>query len=969
MTPGRWEQLKWIYNEAAARPAAERASFLDQACAGDAELRAEVERMLSCASGSGGFLESPAVEVAARALAEGAGGLSPGSHLGPYEIVSLAGVGGMGQVWKARDTRLRRLVALKILPREFTADPERKRRLVREARAASALNHPNIVTVHDIGQVEGIDYIAMEYVEGKTLDKHIAHHKLKLGEALRLAVQIADALARAHAVGIVHRDLKPGNVMVTADGRAKLLDFGLAKLSETATDALATSAGQPATRPGMVMGTPQYMAPEQIEGKPADQRTDIFAFGCVLYEMLAGKRAFEAESGVSLMAAILKEEPHAVVGAPPALERLLKKCLAKDPDRRWQSAADLRDELEWIASEEASAAQRPAPRRVRTVIAATALCALFASAVWIGNKWMNQSAAPQVYEFTVPPPRGEFYVEFSSIGQISPDGRMIATISRMPGRAASVWLRRCESGILTQLPGTEGVRKLTWSPDSRQLAILKGGKLLKIPIEGGVPQVIAEGNDTGAGWPFAWGSGGYLVTTDPNSHRLMSISENGGKSRLLGELDQSRGEISHGQPQFLPDGKRYLYFAMSSSADRSGIYADSIDATPGKPTRVHILASPSASVLALLPGRRPFLRSRAYLLTCRDNTLFAHRFDLEKLRIEGEPMPLASQVSWERFSVGVSASRNGTLVLAPLLREETEAAVFDREGKELDHTFLEGRYYNPAFSHDGNKIVISRTEPVGTQQDIWIYDLVRSSWSRFTPGSSPWHGFGVWRHDDRELVYAATGPNSETRLLYRKDVDGLRGPEKILGPTVYPSPYDWSLDGRYLIYGVHRTTRPVGFDLWILPMQGGGNPYPFLESEHNARFASFSPDGRFVAFSWNPSAEDEVYVRPFDRARTRQWRVTAGGGTQPRWSKDGKQIYFLGAGKKLMSVAVKTQGDEFVAGTPAEIMPLPRLPYTFSGYLYDVAPRGDHVVFIRVNADLGNPPLRVILNWEGLLKQ
>lgn len=964
MTPGRWEQIERIYQEAAAKPAAERASFLDEACAGDTELRAEVERMLSCASSPGGFLESPAVQVAARAMAEGGSVLSPGSRLGPYEIVSLAGVGGMGQVWKARDSRLKRFVALKVLPSDLVADEERKRRMVREARAASALNHPNIVTVHDIGQAEGIDYIAMEYVEGKTLDKAIGPHGLKLNESLKIAVQIADALAKAHAAGIVHRDLKPGNVMVAADGRVKLLDFGLAKLAKTPGGDSATE-----TRPGMVMGTPQYMAPEQIEGKPADHRTDIFAFGCVLHELLTGKKAFEAENGASLMAAILREEPPSVPAAGPALERLLKKCLAKEPGRRWQSAADLRDELDWAASGEMSVAEFPAPRRVRTAVAAAAFGALLVSAVWVGLEFMQTRPAPQVYEFSVPPPRGEAYVDFASIGQISPDGRMMATISRVPGREASVWLRRLESGIFTQLAGTEGVGKLTWSPDSKQLAILKGGKLLKVPVEGGVFQTVAEGNDTGAGWSFAWGAGGYLVTTDPNTRRLLAISEDGGKPRLLGELDQSRGEISHGQPQFLPGGKRYLYFALSNSADKSGVYADSIDATPGKPARVHVLASPSAAVLALLPRRRPFLRQRAFLLTCRDNTLFAHGFDLEKLRIEGEPTPLAGQVSWDRFSVGVSASRNGTLLLAPLLREETEAAVFNREGKEMDYTFPEGRYYSPAFSHDGNKLVISRTETVGKQQDIWIYDLAGSSWSRFTPGLSPWHGFGLWRRDDRELIYAAMGLDRETRLLYRKDADGLREAKKILGPAAYPSPFDWSLDGRYLIYGLYRTTRPAGFDLWILPMHGGGSPYPFLESEHNARFGSFSPDGRFVTFSWNSLGQDEVYVRPFDRAKIRQWRISADGGTQSRWSKDGKQIHFLGAGKKLMIVAVKTQGEEFVAGAPVPIMPLPRLPYTFSGYLYDVSPKGDRVIFIRINATLGNPPLRVILNWEELLKR
>jgi serine/threonine protein kinase len=504
MTPGRWEQIERIYQEAAARPAAERASFLDQACAGDAELRAEVERMLSCASGSGGFLESPAVELAARALAEGASTLAPGSRLGPYEIVSLAGVGGMGQVWKARDTRLRRLVALKILPREFTADPERKHRLVREARAASALNHPNIVTVHEIGQTDGIDFIAMEYVEGKTLDKKIGRHGLKLSEALKIAVQIADALARAHAAGIVHRDLKPGDVMVNADGRVKLLDFGLAKLSETATDALATSSGQPATRPGMVMGTPQYMAPEQIEGKPADQRTDIFAFGCVLYEMLAGRRAFHGDSTMSTLAAILNTDPPPLgADTPHNLETLVQRCLRKDPARRYQHMDDVKVELEELEeySEsgrllESSTPQPRVSRIPRSWYAAAAVALLAAalggftvSRLLPGSHRGAAKSAPRVTRITTDPS-----VLWPAV---SPDGKMVAYVARRDSQNWGIWVQHVGGGAAVRITeGFSGYGHIAFSADGSTIYYPSRANppgIYEIPVLGGEPRLTIPG--------------------------------------------------------------------------------------------------------------------------------------------------------------------------------------------------------------------------------------------------------------------------------------------------------------------------------------------------------------------------------------------------------------------------------------------------------------------------------------------
>jgi eukaryotic-like serine/threonine-protein kinase len=979
MTAGRWQQIERIYHDASARPAGERAPFLEQACGGDRELRVEVERMLAGDREAGSFLNTPALDVAARELAARGGAISPGSRLGPYEILSLAGAGGMGEVWKARDTRLKRLAAVKVLPAALKNDPERKRRFLREARAASALNHPNIVGIYDIGEADGVDYIAMEYVEGKPLDQVIADREFKPGEALKIAGQVADALARAHQAGIVHRDLKPANVMVTAEGRVKLLDFGLAKLSEPAIQegATLTSTGQPTTEPGVLMGTPHYMAPEQIEGKPADHRTDMFAFGLLLFEMLAKRRAFEGDSALSVTASILKEEPRAIAGLAAPLDRLLRKCLEKDPARRWQSAADLRDELEWIGSGGAAGTPSVPPaagsNRRRAVFVGAAFCALTALAGWIGWLWVNDTQAQPVYEFAVPPPLGEFYGEpytLSPTGQLSPDGRMMTTFIRTPGKPGMVWLRRFESGSFTPVAGTEGAFRVAWSPDSKYLAVLVGDKLFRVPVDGAAVQPLVDEAGRLSGAWFAWGSAGYLLATDAKSGRLLLIPESGGNPRLLGELDSARGETSHGQPQFLPGGKRYLYFARSSSPEKSGIYADSIDAPPGKSTRIPVLASRSAVVLALVPSQGRLFRSRprAYLITSRNNVLIAYRFNPDRLGIEGEPMPVTGSTYWRDNGhlVGASASNTGALALTPFMRDETEAVIFNRAGKVMDFSFPAGHYFSPAFSHDGSRIAFARSEPDSAQQDVWICDLANTSWSRFTSGSR-WHGFGLWRRDDREIIYTDL-PAPTDRSLYRKDVDGLRAPERIMEHGGLVSPYDWSPDGRLLIYGM---SSPSGWDIWILPLEAGAKPYLFLGSQGSARFGSFSPDSRFVAFSWDVSGHDEVYVRPLNPAKSRQWRISgASGGTQPRWSKDGKQVYFVGGGEKLMSAAVKVRGEEVIADTPVPVMQLPRLPYTFTGYLYDVSPRGDRIAVIRVSTTRGtSPPIRVILNWEGLLRR
>jgi eukaryotic-like serine/threonine-protein kinase len=908
MTPGRWEQIERIYQEAAAKPAAERPLFLDEACAGDAELRAEVERMLSCASDAGGFLESPAVEVAARVLAGGSGALSPGSHLGPYEIVSLAGVGGMGEVWKARDPRLKRFVALKVLPRELVADPERKQRLVREARAASALNHAHIVTVYEIGQAGGVDFIAMEYVEGKTLEEEMGRRGLKLSDALKVAVQIADALAKAHAAGIVHRDLKPGNVMVTADGRVKLLDFGLAKLTEAAP---LGSSEQPATRPGVVMGTPQYMAPEQIEGQPADPRTDIFAFGLMLYEMLTGRRAFQGDSAMSTLAAILHKDPEPFGRETPhEVEKLVKRCLRKDPARRYQHMDDVKVELDELKeapdsgrfSESSTAERRLSviPRKwyiAAVVIVLAAALSGFGVSRWLpGWRGATARSAPRITRITTDP---------SSVWPaVSPDGKMVAYVARRDSQNWGIWVQHVGGGAAVRItegfadgdiafsadgskiyyPSTSdppgiyevpvlgggtrlaisGARNMQPSPDGKWLAYARGSTIYVQPAAGGEAREVTHGYLA----PYYTSR---LVWSPDSTRLLAAVQYDSGAKLVVFPLDGSKREVGSDLLENLErrgfgDLNVLRFYAWLPGGDIvfSARYGDANNLWRIPPARAGE-DEPSPVTVAPWNSRMADIRGNHLVLANlrRTNQIWRLPADVNAGHVLGNPQPVTPELVEAQFP---DVRRDGS-VLAYISKKDGGQGVFLldlRTGKERTLAMSDRDAAYSTFSPDGSQVAF---------------------------------GFG----GPRWPVFVMSAAGGASRSF--GDAGGrIRG---------------WSSDGRFLLlWRARRGSQTAG----VLDLTTG-RITDIVKSEFPIEGARFSPDSRWIAFlSGEGDPKPRLWIAPFRGAEpvpTADWIEIAGGGTLPFWSPDGRSFYYARTKDKYQSDMIFFRQPLDRAGRPS----------------------------------------------------
>ena len=533
-------------------------------------------------------------------------------------------------------------------------------------------------------------------------------------------------------------------------------------------------------------------------------------------------------------------------------------------------------------------------------------------------------------------------------------------------RPRQLWLRRSDTGETHPLGGTDFAQSVTWSPDSTRIAFDSRGRLQSVSVKGGPPTTITEVSLVGS---LSWGERDYILGTDAQTNRLLLISARNGEKRLLGELVASRQETAHVRPQFLPGGSRYIYFARSSNSAQGAVYGDSIDAPGGEASRVKILDSRAAAVYA--PARREgfFQTPKGYLLTVRDDTLMAFPFDPGNLRLEEDPAAVTTNAYWglDNGGVGVSASTNGIIAVAPPVRNLTELVLYSRDGKLLDTPFPEGTYYSPSFSRDGGRVAVSRMDTNSKSQNVWVIDLQRQTSSRVTSGVV-WEGFPLWSPDDRQLVFAARSGPSDQRAFYQQDALGVQKPSQILAPVVFPSPYDWSRQGGLLIYSVIVGQDSGHFDLWVLPLGGAGQPYPWLQSADSALYAQFSPDGRWVVFSWTLSGRSEIYLRPFDLKDTRRWQVSSAGGTQPRWSADGKEIFFLSTDGNLMSVPVAIASSEVKTGAPRALFRHPPLPPIATSYEYDVSPRGDRFVFTQTRARSGVPPVRLILNWEALLK-
>ncbi|HEU5410484.1 MAG TPA: protein kinase, partial [Candidatus Acidoferrales bacterium] len=898
-------------------------------------------------------------------LCEGCALLNAGTKFGPYEITGAIGAGGMGEVYRARDTRLGRDVAVKILPQHLNEKPDARQRFEREARAISSLNHPHICTLYDIGHQDGTDFLVMELLEGETLAKRLERGPLATAELLRIGIEVSDALDKAHRKGILHRDLKPSNIMLTKSG-AKLMDFGLAKAAgdgaspalETLTQSLNPSARTtPVTQQGTIVGTFQYMAPEQMEGKDADARSDIFSLGAVLYEMATGKRAFEGKTTASVIAAILEREPPAISTvqpmSPPALDRAVKICLAKDPDERFQSAHDVKLQLEWIR-EAGSQAGVPAPlvahrknrERAAWVAAALLLTALIVSLV--GYISRSPRPAQLVISQINPPPNSTFSATIGNVGTLalSPDGQRLAFVAAGSDGHDRLWVRALSSATAQPLEGTDGARFPFWSPDSRSIAFFANGKLSRVDVSGGSPLELA-GASPGAGG--TWGADGSIVFSSSLAGGLYRVPALGGERQQITHLSSSRKDFAQRWPQFLPDGKHFLFFVWSADSNNTGVYVSSLDGSQQK----LVLRNDSDGVFV----------PPDHLLFVRQGTLMAQHFDVDSFQLGGNMAPLLQHVSPSLgfFSGAFTFSANGVLVYA----EGAEGFIpsrllwLDRGGKQIGETGTPGYYDTPRISPDGNSLAVE-----GGDRDtggIEIFDL-RSGLKRRLNFSNSFNVAPIWSADGKRVAFIS---NRDGGIRYfQKPADGTGSTSPLFTDKVmqeHATVAEWTPDGRYLVYGWPGTT-----DVFATPLSGGGKPFPVMQNVHrNPQFA-VSPDGRWIAYV---ADSGEVNVAPFPNG-TGIWQVSTKGGGWPRWRRDSKELFYLSNDLQIMAAEVSAQGATFSVGS---VRPLfhPNMvnPASGPGRYWDVSPDGQKFVIVSPVEQKGSQPLTLVTNWPALLKK
>jgi eukaryotic-like serine/threonine-protein kinase len=887
--------------------------------------------------------------------------ISAGSRLGPYEILAPLGAGGMGEVWKARDTRLERTVAVKVLPSHLSSSAEVRQRFEREAKTISQLSHPHICALYDVGNQDGVEYLVMEYLEGETLTDRLAKGPLPTEQLLRYGTEMAEALDKAHRQGIVHRDLKPGNVMITKSG-VKLLDFGLAKVmapesSGAMLTALPTQA--PLTQEGTILGTFQYMAPEQLEGKEADVRTDIFALGAVLYEMASGRKAFEGRSQASLISSILTADPPAIstirAMSPPALDRAVRICLAKDPEDRWQSAHDVAAELKWIAEGSQAGVAAPAAvtarRRDRERIAWLAFGVAAIAAVGLALLLLRRpSESTHPIRFEILSSESARYstgLATDLSPAVSPDGRTVAFVGEDPRGKQLLWVRPLDGIEARPLPGTEDGSYPFWSPDSRSIGFFSENKLKKIEAAGGPVQVVC---DAPSGRGGTWNRDGVILFAPSVTSPIHRVTAAGGLATPVLGLDSARGEDGQRWPYFLPDGRHFLYFsylgANPESRDQNGgIRGGSIDS---KETKEVV---PQASNPAYVePG---------VLLFSRDGNLLAQPFDTKMLKIKGDAVPIAENVA--RFEARklafFSASSAGVLVYARATAFPSRLLWLDRQGKLLGSVGEPGDYSSPRLSPDGRRVAVASADSAA-HISVWIYDLIRGARTLFRPQASS-DSAPVWSPDGGRLAFASERGGA-ARLFLRVVSGGTE--EALLKTTNAEVPTDWSRDSRFLIYQV--PTSGGSWDIWILPLAGDRKPYPFLQTKADEGDATFSPDGKWVVYDSRESGKSDVYATSFPGPGERV-AISTAGGRDPRWRGDGKEIFYIADDGKMMAVPVKS-GPTLEPDVPVALFETKTRNQ--GGWRYDVTPDGQRFLVITKVHDQEALPMTVVVHWTPSLK-
>ena len=882
--------------------------------------------------------------------------LRSGTLLGPYEVLTPIGAGGMGEVYRARDTRLDRIVAVKILPSNLASDPDAKQRFDREARTISGLSHPNICHLYDVGTQDGISYLVMEYLEGETLADRLRKGPMPLDQMLKCGIEICDGLEKAHRSGVVHRDLKPGNIMLTRSrSQADGLRFGEAGLAgqrrKFESDADVGDSQHPLTQEGMVVGTFQYISPEQLEGKEADARSDIFALGTVLYEMVTGRRAFEGRTTASTIAAILAADPPSISAvqpmSPPTLEGLVKNCLAKDPDERVQTAHDVKLQLKWVqgggssqAIPTSGIATRKRWDRLGWRVAALLLLSLVGGG-WAWWRGRHQPAPAMYFISSAPSP--------AAAVTLSPNGRTLALVAYSEQANKNViWIHEVGARNATVLAGTDGATYPFWSPDGHALGFFAQGKLKTIDVASGrSAQVIA---DAPFGRGGSWGRDGVILFTPDAWSGLYRVSSSGGPPVKVTDPDPAQSQVSHRWPVFLPDGRHFLYLAcnFSGKLDKNEIFAGSLDSADKRP-----VVNASTNAVYAEPG---------YLVYWRDNALVAQSFDLHNYALVGEPRIVSDAVQYfPQTNFAVFTVSGSTLVAQAGLGKganNSQLTWFDRHGKQVGTVGAPDQVANPKLSPDERRVSVDQTDTDGRHVNIWVHDLVSNGAARI--GFGPWlEQVTVWSPDGKQLVYA-----SNEKLffsLYEKNSDGSGSAQNIFDAgSPQQGPWDWSRDGKYLLLRKDR-------ELWYLTSPAW-QAQP-LQTQFLIRNAQFSPDGKFVAYASNETGNWQVYVSPFPGFNSK-WQVSRGGGEEPRWRRDGKELFYLAPGGTLMAVEVKI-GIGFEAGSPTALF-LTHLRQPISAmdfFSYDVT--GDGQKFL-VNAKLdtsGAAPLSIILNWPSEMQK
>jgi len=879
--------------------------------------------------------------------------LTAGTRLGHYEVIAPIGAGGMGEVYKARDTRLNRQVAVKVLPEHVSHDAERKQRFEREAQTIASLDHPNICVLYDVGHDAGTDFLVMEYLEGQTLADRLQKGSLPLDEATEYATQIASALEKAHRKGVIHRDIKPANIMITAAG-IKVLDFGLAKLRATESGIESHSAmptqQHSVTVSGTILGTIQYMAPEQIEGDEITPRTDIFAFGAVLYEMVTGRKAFKGKSQASLMASILEHQPSPIAelqpSMPRALDHLIRTCMAKDPDQRWQTCADLGIQLRWIGEhgEDKSESGRKSGIRNRVMIPVIGLLAV-AIVITSGLLILRPKPAP------TPVVRFEISLTSGSPNQIavSPDGRSLAAITGQNGAETSLWIRRLDQTEPQLLKNTNGVSFPFWSPDGKSIGFFADGKLKRIDASGGSPQNLCDAPNGRGG---TWNRDGVILFSPTANGPLFRVAAVGGPATPVTTLDKSRQETAHLYPQFLPDGKHFIFLANAQKPEDRAIFAAALDSKETKRT--------------VTTGFKAMYADPGYLLFIREDSLMVQPFSAASLELTGDPVPIAEKIG--RYAgnlvAGFSVSDTGTLLYRTGDASTRHMAFIDRDNK-LQSLAMPGTYWSPVLSPDGRRVAFE--ERTGSAaEDIWVLDLDRNTKSRLTFDPAVDQG-AVWSPDGSQIVFSSSRDGGAFNL-YQKSSGGA-GEDRLLLKTNKPkTAQSWSMDGKYLVYD--EIDSMTLNDVWALSLTGDPKPFPVIKTPVDEWGGQLSPDSKWIAYVGLDTGRPEIYIQDFPPSGTK-YQISNMGADQPHWSRNGKELFFLtvGATGDLMSVSVE-------AGVGADRKPalkagLPRKVVSFN-YLsdrnnYDISPDGQRFL-VNTTDEQALSPLNVILNWTSAIK-